>query len=224
MNGKLKTGLIGALVLATASLMPLDANAAAKRSSRKPKASVTAAVRPYQTNYENLKNDSPAVLVARALMGEVDNCPEQEIFYVLGTIQSRVDDGIAWNGADVKSVLLKKWQYCAFNGTPDNRKNLSRILNPMSHEPERFKYFLRIGEAFTSGQYAGQLPIVTHYYEKSLDENGGAPSWANDSQFYEVEMPKQFDNFRHKFFFDNRALPGIKRKIAQKANAQVAQR
>ena len=143
----------------------------------------------------------------------MDNCPNpQEIFYVLGTIQSRVDDGIAWNGTDVKSVLLKKWQYCAFNLTEDNRRNLNRILNPMRYEPERFKYFLEISKAFVSGHYAGRLPKTTHYYEKSLDEKGKAPKWNRDSMMKEVALPEQYSDFKHKFYFDMRSSPETQKK------------
>jgi hypothetical protein len=214
MSRLLKTGLFGTLALASAGLMPIDAEAAGKGKYTKP-ASIKSASLPYQTSHGNLQNDSPAVLVARALMGEVDNCPNpQEIFYVLGTIQSRVDDGIAWNGTDVKSVLLKKWQYCAFNDTEDNRRNLNRILNPMRYAPERFKYFLEIAKAFVSGHYSGRLPKTTHYYEKSLDEKGKAPKWNRDSMMKEVALPEQYSDFKHRFYFDMRSSPETHKKIA----------
>lgn len=142
-----------------------------------------------KTNYNtsDFSQDSEKVLLARMLLGEVEDCSKQEIIAVAYTAINRINDNKKWNGENLKEVILKPYQYSCFNEA-FNKK----LKNPLNYNKKEFLRCLKLSEEILSGKYKDPTNGATHYYNPSTVKE---PFWAK-----KTEKIGKIKNSRHLFY------------------------
>lgn len=135
---------------------------------------------------EDFSQDSDKVILARMLFGEARNCSDEEKAAIAYTVVNRAHDGKKWNGIDVKSAVLCKWQYSCFNANDTNRK---KLMDPEKHDAKSWIRCLEVACDVLAGKYAEQNKGQTHYHTPAV-----SPNWKNSMK--EVE----FSGTRHRFY------------------------
>lgn len=125
----------------------------------------------------DLQEDSEDVLLARMIYGEARGCDINEQIAVGYTAVNRANDGVKWNGENVKEAVLKKSQYSCFN---DNDPNLGKLLDPEKRaywnyfkgDGNRFNQCLDVARDILNGNVEDPTNGATHYCRDFVN-----PSW-----------------------------------------------
>lgn len=122
----------------------------------------------------DFSKDSEYELLARLIFGEARGVNDFEKAAVAYSVINRVNDGKKWNGETIKEVILKPYQYSAFN---ENDPNLRKLKNPMDYEPKSWKDSLKMSyEILNTNIWDDVNKGQTHYFNPKYAN----PSWKND--------------------------------------------
>ena len=126
----------------------------------------------YVTN--NFYNDKDEVLLARMLLGETEDCSKIEKIAVGYSALNRLNNPARY-GRTLKEVILKPYQYSAFN----EGKN-AKLKKPLNYNKEEFLSDLELSKEILAGKYLDPTSGATHYANPDHpDLKGNLPSWAN---------------------------------------------
>lgn len=123
----------------------------------------------------DFRNDSDAVLLARLITGEAEDCSDTEKIAVAFTAFNRLDKGVY--GKTLKDVILQDYQYSCFNEGTDSSIFLK---TPLEHNPGDFFRSLKISRGIMEGRYKDPTHGATHYYNP---DRAKKPSWAGIFKF-----------------------------------------
>ena len=172
---KIETLIAGAILLGSATLFGVTSYQEVKKSiSKIPE--LIKKLKPIKEDYDTLdfSQDSEKVLLARMLLGEVENCSKQERIAVAYTAINRINDNKKWNGETLKEVILKPYQYSCFNET-FNKK----LKTPLNYNKKEFLSCLKLSGEILSGKYKDPTNGATHYYNpRTIKE----PFWAKKTK------------------------------------------
>ncbi len=129
----------------------------------------------YKTN--NFHDDSNEVLLARMIFGECRNCSKAEKIAVAYTIINRMNDNNDWNGKTLKEVILKPYQYSAFN-----KDRNFKLKNPMKYNAKEFLNCFFLAKEILQGKYKDPTQGATHYLNPDHPDLKGRqlPKWARE--------------------------------------------
>ena len=113
--------------------------------------------------------DSDEVLLARMLLGECEGCSPEEKIAVAYTSINRINDNKKWNGETLKEVILKPYQYSAFNEGINGK-----LKDPLRYNSEEFLKCLKLSEEILAGKYQDPLG-ATHYLNPNHPNLKGRP-------------------------------------------------
>ncbi len=117
-----------------------------------------------------IEGQTELVLAAMCAWAEARGEGTAAMFGVLCVIRNRANHP-KWWGNDIKSVILKKWQFSSFN---DNDPNRAEMMYPLAHDSvESWERASRASGAV----FSGALDITdgaTHYHDTSI----APPDWA----------------------------------------------
>jgi N-acetylmuramoyl-L-alanine amidase len=125
----------------------------------------------YKVN--DFNQDSREVILARMLLGEVENCSQLEKIAVAYTAINRVK---ASENKRLKDIILQPRQYSCFNEDKDSNKFLK---DPIKYNKKEFLGDIELAEDILSGKYNDPTEGATHYYNPDLVKT---PQWAKEFQ------------------------------------------
>lgn len=120
---------------------------------------------------DDFAKDNDETLLARMIYGEARGEELEERIAVGYTAVNRANDGVKWNGTDIRSVVLKPKQYSCFNEDDVNRE---KLLNPEKDDAKTWEECLDVAEGILNGKYEDPTQGATHYFNPKLCQ----PSWA----------------------------------------------
>ncbi len=123
---------------------------------------------------DDFYKDTNEMLLARMLLGECENCSEIEKIAVAYTAINRSNDGKKWNGETLREVILKPYQYSAFN------ENLNaKLKNPLAYNSKEFFDSLKLANEILTGKHPDPTNGATHYLNPNHPSLKGKPlpSW-----------------------------------------------
>lgn len=121
-----------------------------------------------------IEEQEPDVLLAMCIWGEARGESEAAQLGVGNVVRNRVLDvrkryGYGWSG-----VILKRWQFSAFNLADPNRK---KLLRPLEHDlPQTWSRCYDLAARVFAGGEPDNTAGATHYFDDSLAKN--PPAWA----------------------------------------------
>jgi spore germination cell wall hydrolase CwlJ-like protein len=147
----------------------------------------------YITN--DFYKDSDDILLARMLLGEAQGCSPIEKICVAYTAINRMNDGKNWNGTTLQEVILKPYQYSAFNSDRN-----SKLKNPLAYDSKEFLRCLKLSKEILAGKSIDFTGGATHYLNPNHPDLKGKPlpEWAN-----RLEKIGRIQNSYHVFFKDS---------------------
>ena len=142
---------------------------------------------------DDFYKDSDKVLLARMLFGEAESCSDIEKIAIAWTALNRMDDEKDWNGTTLQEVILKPYQYSAFNLGRN-----AKLKNPMTYNRWEFLDCLQLAREILAGMHPDPTNGATHYLNPYHPDLKGkpAPDWVRGM----VEIEKIWWNIRHKFY------------------------
>ncbi len=147
---------------------------------------------PHTYKTDDFYKDTDEMLLARMLLGETEDCSEIEKIAVAYTAINRTNDGKKWNGETLQEVILKPYQYSAFN------ENLNaKLKNPMTYNLNEFEICLELAKEILAGKYSDPTKGATHYLNPNHPDLKGKPlpSWTNS-----MEKIGRIENSYHVFY------------------------
>lgn len=108
-------------------------------------------------------------LLALCAWSECRGEPRDGKIAVIHTILERAKHP-SWWGHDVRSVILKPWQFSCFNQGDPNRKQMEWIARADPAErPESYTSMLEFARGCMSGElWCPLYPVPTHYYNPKV--------------------------------------------------------
>jgi len=123
-------------------------------------------------------NDDDVTLLARGMFGEARGEELRGIIGVGLVVMNRIKSRRRY-GDTVRKVLLRAWQFSAFN---KNDPNLKKLLNPTKTNRERWKICLQCADLVLSGDVFDYTLGATHYHDVSIK----APWWVRQTKVLET--------------------------------------
>jgi len=142
----------------------------------------------------NFYKDFDEVLLARMILGEADNCSKIEKIAVAYTVLNRIKDSKPWNGGTLKEIILKPYQYSAFN---EDRN--AKLKNPLAYNAYEFLTSLKLAKEILNGKHKDPLG-ATHYINPNHPDLKGRPlpKWIK-----KLEPLGRIENSFHVFYREN---------------------
>lgn len=128
----------------------------------------------------NFRDDSPEMILARAIFGEARGTSNEAKVAVAWVIRNRLEDPRQRWGNTYHDVILKEDQFSAFNQRDLNRDFVENPLH--TGTPGDKKAWLKcyeIAAQVISGEISDPTHGANHYYDGSISN----PSWATQSSF-----------------------------------------
>jgi len=146
----------------------------------------------YKTS--NFYQDSNEILLARMLLGEAENCSKNEKIAIVYTVLNRMKDNKDWNGKTLKEVILKPYQYSAFN-----KDRNAKLKNPLAYNANEFLESLKLAEEILAGKYPDPTNGATHYINPNHpDLKRSLPKWIK-----KLELVGRIEDSFHIFYREN---------------------
>ncbi|NMB66547.1 cell wall hydrolase [Candidatus Woesearchaeota archaeon] len=142
----------------------------------------------FETN--NFYEDSEEVLMARLMLGEGEGTSDLEKIRIGYTAMNRVKDDKKRYGKTLKEVILKPYQFTAF----EYRKRI--LKKPMRYNPEEFLHCLELSENLLKGKYEDPTDGATFYFNPKLVKR--IPSWVDYLEKVEI---KEKDNEKSPHYY-----------------------
>jgi len=127
---------------------------------------------------EDFKKWPLMLLYAALVFGEARGEPYEAKVAVAWVVRNRFIKG-GWFGKDLRSVILKPWQFSCFNQGDPNREKLK---NPLFYEPFNvWAECYEIAEKVHQGEVKDPTEGATHYFDEAIKRK--PPSWAKKLKF-----------------------------------------
>lgn len=118
-------------------------------------------------------------VLARTIWGEARGEGFDGMRAVAHVVKNRVEDGIAWNGFDWKSVCLKEWQFSTWlDHDPVHAANKQKMLN-VGFEDSHYVIAWQIAGNVMAGGDDDLTNGADHYFNPGVV----LPDWAADMTF-----------------------------------------
>ncbi len=144
----------------------------------------------YAFETDNFYEDSEEVLMARLMLGEGEGTSDLEKIRIGYTAINRTKDNKKRYGKTLKEVILKPYQFTAFQ----YRKRL--LKRPMEYNPKEFLHCLELSENLLKGKYEDPTEGATFYFNPKLVRK--IPSWAYYLEKIEI---KEKDNEKSPHYY-----------------------
>ncbi|GER92673.1 cell wall hydrolase [hot springs metagenome] len=122
---------------------------------------------------------SDVELMSICIYGEARNQGLDGMLAVASVILNRAQNP-SWWGSDIKSVILKKWQFSCLNENDPNRKTLENIASDFQDSLNRLnmlRHCYWVAKGLLEGFLTSNVGVATHYHTRSV-----SPSWKEKLQ------------------------------------------